>query len=958
MSLENNIVKTLWENVMMDRTFKTSILLFGLFLLLNISESYSAENPKRIFLRLKQHTDEKSVFDKIQYIEGLKVVESLLPPARSITHNKKNLHRAQLLQNSELYGIIKAEEPLLRTYVIEYSGGLNPEKIVRKLIEEYQEIELAEVRYPDELLYTPNDLYVGTQHMLDQCNFLAAWDIYRGDTSVVIAISDNGSNNVHEDLKNNIAAFWGEIPGNGIDDDGNGYIDDYKGYNFTYIQDGNAADNTYNTHPHGSQTAGIAAAHFDNGIGIAGAGAKSRLFPIKTCRLGTTDIDYGYESIMYAAEQRFKVINLSWGRVKSFSAFDQSIIDYAVAYDLVVVAAGGNVDTYTNETYPAGYYGVLGVGEVDRYDKITSTSLGVQVRIMAPGTGNYTTGNGNSTYQNVSSGTSFSAPVIAGAVALARGKYPELKALQAIEFVRQCTDDITSKNFSDRNVIPGRLNVLKIMETNPFSIPGIKPNFFAFKNENGEIMDRYNPGDKITLEIKAKNHLGAANNVRFVLSKAYDFLNIINIINPEVTINRVERESEFSILPFKFEFSSEYTDKILLRVDIYADNDYHDFFLVPFTPTVEMTTFSNDVLAFSVSDRGTFGFRIKEDSGGENDGIGFVYKKNRNQIFKGGLIVGEDRARTVSANYNDNGGANNDFASVKSFSFPNRNIGIINDSKASNKMGIQISQEYLLPEGEKSFTKIKLKVKNISNSNLNDISVAYYIDWELGPTGSSFEFNRTELLQDAIPESFAAYPAACEIAEYTNAQYPLVGMLVFTNSTVNAQAQAAGLTYKETQTFDLSSQLSALYNGTNIQNDEITDISVLVGMRFLGEFLPDDEKDCEFCLAVADTKNDIIRLMHECVLGVSVDDKTAHEPFISVFPQPAADFLVINLPGNEFKTTNLAIYDVNSNKRYDYVIDNMPNFYTMSINELASGVYFLKISCGDKIYTKKFSIIR
>ncbi len=942
---------------------KRSVLSLLLLALVLSPGFLSAGSPSRIFIRLKPDVKKDIVLDKMFSIEGLSVEDRLLKPELSLTFAEKNLKRAAIMKKSRIQKIKDAEEPLLRTFVLEYSGEANPEKIVKRLETEYPEIELAEVRYPDKMLYIPNDPEVDKQNVLNSSGFIQAWDSFKGDESVVIAVSDNGINNEHEDLKDNIAVNTAETPNNGIDDDGNGYVDDYKGYNFTFESDGVSADNTYNTHPHGTQTSGIAAAHFDNGKGVAGAGGRSKIFPLKIAKLGSTDLDFGYESIMYAAQRGFKVMNLSWGRVKAFSDFDQSIINYAVANDLALIASGGNKNTNTEITYPAGYSGVLGVGEVNASDKLTQTSLGVQVDIMAQGLGNYTTALLNDSYQAVGTGTSFSSPVVAGAAALARAKYPDLEALQALEFVRQMTVDITENNFNVRKIIPGRLNISNLMNTDPFSMPAIRPVEVYFKNEDGIMPDRFNPGDKAALDIKVKNYLGAAHDLTFTLSPAYDFTDIIQIIDQSVNISNVEKGAGFLLDGFSFSFADYYDDVILLRVDIEAANGYKDFFLISFTPTTEMTTFENDRLKFSVSDRGTFGFRVKEDAAGANDGVGFVYKNNRNQIFKGGIMVGEDREKVISANYSADGSVSNDFASIKQFTYPDRNIGIIDDSKASasHRINLQIAQEYTLSKNGGSWIRINLKLKNLNeNTSIKDISAGYYLDWDIGPFGSSFEENKTAFFPEAIPEAFKIFPAACEIAEYAGGDFPLVGMMAFTNKYDYALPQAAGLTYETTQQFRLSDQLAALYNGAAIQNDDITDISMFVGMRFPEEIEPSGERDCEFCLAAAENRQDLITELHNCLAGISSvkENKSASDDNLKISPLPADDFITIAFPAKPAGSVNISFIDITGMEKHSFKLKNAESIINISTAELPAGVYILKASTSKKLYTAIIAVMR
>lgn len=108
------------------------------------------------------------------------------------------------------------------------------------------------------------------QSFFETVKAFSAWDIYQGDTSIVIAIVDNGFQQNHIDLKDNIAINWKEIENNDIDDDKNGIVDDYKGANMAWPNDGSQAGSTYNsTDGHGTMVAGVAAATWNNSIGIA-----------------------------------------------------------------------------------------------------------------------------------------------------------------------------------------------------------------------------------------------------------------------------------------------------------------------------------------------------------------------------------------------------------------------------------------------------------------------------------------------------------------------------------------------------------------------------------------------------------------------------------------------------------------------------------------------------------------
>src|SRR5690606_8728957 len=127
-----------------------------------------------------------------------------------------------------------------------------------------------------------------------------------------------------------------------------------------------------------------------------------------------------------------KVLNCSWGKEDIFSTIQESIIQYAVANDVAIVASSGNLrsdQVKTTKFYPAGFKGVLGVGVSSRFDtEVGTSSLGTHCRIMAPAAGNMSTNidsGQNSPYYFPNDATSYSSPIVAGAMAIARAKFPQ-----------------------------------------------------------------------------------------------------------------------------------------------------------------------------------------------------------------------------------------------------------------------------------------------------------------------------------------------------------------------------------------------------------------------------------------------------------------------------------------------------------------------------------------------------
>jgi len=146
--------------------------------------------------------------------------------------------------------------------------------------------------YPNDALYQS-----GEQWYIDAVNAPAAWDSVTCDTSQIIGIIDTGVDWDHPDLDGNIWKNWGEIPDNGLDDDGNGFIDDVRGWDFTSNSNDPDDDNGHGTH-----VAGVVAAETNNYVGISGIAWNARIMPIKVLTgTGSGNTAWLASAIYYAA---------------------------------------------------------------------------------------------------------------------------------------------------------------------------------------------------------------------------------------------------------------------------------------------------------------------------------------------------------------------------------------------------------------------------------------------------------------------------------------------------------------------------------------------------------------------------------------------------------------------------------------------------------------------------------
>ena len=251
----------------------------------------------------------------------------------------------------------------------------------------------------------------------------AAWRRGPG-ASVTVAVVDTGVDLGHPDLAQNAWTNPGEVPGNGIDDDADGLVDDVHGWDFAA-----GRPDVSDTEGHGTAVAGVVAARGDNGIGVAGVAWRARLMALKvTGSDGVARADDVAAAIGYAVAHRARVVNVSLNGADRSAAIEDAVRS-AEAHGVVVTASAGNDrrDLDASPSYPASYPegAVLAVGATDRSGAVAGFSNhGSAVDVYAPGDDILST-DARGEY-GVRSGTSLAAPHVAGTLALLAGARPDL----------------------------------------------------------------------------------------------------------------------------------------------------------------------------------------------------------------------------------------------------------------------------------------------------------------------------------------------------------------------------------------------------------------------------------------------------------------------------------------------------------------------------------------------------
>ena len=395
------------------------------FFLITFGVEAALHTPGELLIRLTPDAAKPQANAPISRLHAEHKVESLRPlfPYLARPALNPNLKRTYLLRfapdvDLETIKTVYAESPLIEAVAFNY---------LRPTLQEPRRRREGEA-------VNPNDPRYAEQWNLPLTRLPQAWAIEKGDANVVIAIIDSGIDYRHDDLAAKTWVNPGELPHNGLDDDGNGYVDDVHGWDFTdapnvqgegdFIEGDNEP---IDESGHGTHVAGIAGAMADNGIGIAGVAWNCPLMAIRAgLSLGGSSRmqdDDSAAAIVYAADNGASVINMSWGS-EQVSFVIQDAVDYAHARGVVLVGAAGNSQKAA-AIFPAAYRHVIAVASTEQHQRrFYQSNFGASVDIAAPGNVILSTQIDNQ--YRLLTGTSMAAPHVAGVAALMLSKRPAL----------------------------------------------------------------------------------------------------------------------------------------------------------------------------------------------------------------------------------------------------------------------------------------------------------------------------------------------------------------------------------------------------------------------------------------------------------------------------------------------------------------------------------------------------
>jgi len=390
-------------------------------------------------------------------------------PGQVIVKYKRKSERSQvssLLQNASIHEVRSFDDINVLLCRIEDAS-----KSVHEAVEECNAqpaIEYAEPNYIYRSSVEPNDTRWSSLYGIRQIAAPAAWDSQTGSKSIIVGVIDTGIDYNHEDLKANIWSNPGETGGgkenNNVDDDGNGYKDDYRGWNFS----GNN-NNPFDDNKHGSHVAGTIGAIGNNNKGVVGVCWNVTLMPLKFLdRDGSGTTADAVDAILYGTQMGAKVLSNSWGGGGKSNAL-QEAIEFANSNGVLFVAAAGNESSNNDKapTYPSNYNvdNIISVASNTSSDNISGFSNygKTTVDLSAPGS-NILSSTPRNRYASLS-GTSMATPHVSGAAALVWSHFPDATMDEVIIRLLGSVDRRSA--YSKKVATGGRLNVAKAISSSP-----------------------------------------------------------------------------------------------------------------------------------------------------------------------------------------------------------------------------------------------------------------------------------------------------------------------------------------------------------------------------------------------------------------------------------------------------------------------------------------------------------
>ena len=819
----------------------------------------------------------------------------------------------------------KNSKDLSLIYLLNYTNSYTEDEAIR-MLKKMNLFEYVESYDIPKLTYTPNDTLLAEQYHISLINAIGAWDINRGDTNIVIGITDTGWDPSHPDLVDNVKVNYSD-PINGIDDDNDGFIDNNLGWDLG-MNDNNAL---FESSSHGVHVTGIAAAVTDNITGVVGVGFNTKFLPIKISNAAGV-LTHAYQGIVYAADHGCSIINCSWGSYQS-GQFQKDVIDYALSKGCIVVAAVGN-DNQEGTFYPAGYEGVVAVASTNQNDlKHSISNFGYYVDVSSPGESIWSTvGQGG---YGLNSGTSMASPMIAGSIAIIKAQFPSYTNEQVIATLRASSDNINGINtaFIDK-LGNGRVNLFNALSNTGLQF--IEMTNYIITDGNNNV---YQPADTLRLSGTFNNYLAPITGASVTLTSNSEFIEVLNAATNLPALNTLDIANNTDD-PFLIRILSgvPVDEEVILQLTISNDtftyNQYITFLLNPSSINLLVNQIST-----TITSNGRVG------SNGKNIGLGFTYK-GKQLLFEAGLMVGDGRVADV---IRDGNKRDQDFLSINNinFQFPYKSNldlrGVMDDSPHISPMDVIITHSYYAyanPPDDK-YIIVTYDIENNGFVDLTDLYAGIFADWDIT------ENNLNKADYDSGRKMGYVYSLD---ADGTYAAIKVLSNNTATNYAIDLNGGESSLTNGGFSTSEKYIALSASKNSAGGTNG--SDVAHVVST---GKFNLNvrKRKRVAFAIIAGDNLSDVqasadaaqFRYVND---GLNISEQLKDNTYV-VAPNPTKGIFYVN---TEEEVKSITIKNVLGESIQEY------SNSLIDISTYPNGIYFIEVNMEGKKLTEKLILAK
>lgn len=843
-------------------------------------------------------------------------------------------------------------------YIFEYNSAKSIEEAVNEIYNT-GEVEYAQPKYTQKLMFTPNDPFLGSQYFINKIQAPAGWDIQQGDTNVVIGIVDTGTDWDHPDLEGNIKYNYAD-PINAVDDDNDGYTDNYRGWD---LGDRDNDPMVSQSDTHGSMVSGCAAAVTNNGIGVSSPGFKCRFLPVKISN--SSGLAAGYEGIVYAAEHGCTIINCSWGGGTA-GPFEQDVINYAtINKNALVVCAAGNYNS-SDTFYPADLKFVMSVASTNSSDtRSLFSNFGNGIDVCAPGEAVRSTIY-NNTY-TVDDGTSYSSPICAGVIAIIKSQFPSYNGLQAGEKVRVTCDNIDSQNPSYIGKLgKGRINMLRALTINS---PSVRLNSFTANDGNNNVLQ---PNDTINITGTFKNYLDATSNASVSLTTTSSAVTILNGTSTLGVIPTLGTAANTGS-PFRVIVNSNapLNSKVVFKLN-YTDGSYTDFEYFSITVNPTYLSINGNNITTTVNGKGNIGYN---DYWYNTQGDGFKYKNGLSLLSESGLVCATSATKVSDCVRGTNPFIQNaDFTNVIPFqitqpgiiSAQDGNTKFNDDAAGANKIGIEIDlRSYqFTTSADSDYVILKYKIKNTTAGDITNFFAGLYTDWQIGSLGN---YNKSDW--DPANQMGYVWKSGGNPAAYTGVA--LLSANNFNYWAIDDDNTVPGNPFGTWDGYSDAEKYLSLSSGIGRQQAGGMSGNFVSNITGSGPYtIPAGGNiTITFALIAGDNLADLqanciaARNKYNSVIGITNHNSQIPDRYSlsQNYPNPFNPATNVEFGISKSGFVSLKIFDVLGKEVATLVNENLqPGTYRYNFDasNLTSGIYFYRIKAGDFIRTRSMVLLK